>query len=254
MAVLTRNSVLSSSSVWATWAFPFLGLLQQSLPKWPFLPQFEQWIGLSYGPSFGDLFVFFVPSPFPELPPPSLALLRLRVRAYHSSSMRRSLPCWSEIAVILHYSMLRRCPVTSSTVSLSKSSRISIEIVTCLSGSDATCNIFFTISASVIFPPRTAMLFARPVRRIKKSSTDSPSLNQTWSKSFRSYSAFASLTHWTLIRRDLIFSQVDCAVRLVESDANISGGTARSIAANARRSSRYSTSSSSSSSRACQIP
>jgi hypothetical protein len=69
MATLTRNSELSSSSVWVTWSFPFLGLLQQSLPKWPFLPQFEQWIGLPSGPSFGDLFVFFAPSPFPEPPP-----------------------------------------------------------------------------------------------------------------------------------------------------------------------------------------
>jgi hypothetical protein len=81
------------------------------------------------------------------------------------------------MVVFLHCSTLHRCSVFSSTVSLSKSRRISIEIVTYSSGSSTTCNIFFSIAASVILPPRITMLFASPMSQIEKSMTDSPSLN-----------------------------------------------------------------------------
>jgi hypothetical protein len=179
MVVLTKNSVFSSSSAWATWAFPLLGLDQQSLPRWPFMTQFVHRVGLPSGSSFGGLFNFFAPSSFPELPEPlpSPMLLWLNMHTHRSSSVRGSLPCQSETAVFLHCSMLRRCPVTSSTMSLSRSCSISLEIATCSSGLGAMCNIFLIILPSMIVPPRTVILFASLVRRIEKSSTDFPSLN-----------------------------------------------------------------------------
>jgi hypothetical protein len=86
-------------------------LLQQSLPKWPFLPQFEQRIDLPSGPSYDDLFVFFVPSAFPEASPepsPLPMLLRLHIHACHSSVMN-SLPYRSEMKVFLCCPNQARC-------------------------------------------------------------------------------------------------------------------------------------------------
>ena len=103
-----------------------------------------------------------------------------------------------------------------------------------------TCSIFFTISISLMLPPRVVMLLASPVIRIEKSSTDSSSLKRISKSSFCSCSMLDSCTRCTPTRQDLIPSQADSAVRLVERDASISRVTDYNMAENASRSFWYS--------------
>ena len=170
--------------------------------------------------------------------------------------MRRRRPWLStaEVAFFFLCSTLCNLPVTSSIVRSFTSSNVSIKIVTCSRWSGVTCSIFFTISVSLMLPPRVVMLLASLVIHIEKSSMDSPSLKRIYESSFCSCSMLDSRTRCTPIRRDLIPSLADCAVHLVERDASISGGTNLNMATNASWSSQYSIVSPSSSSTACHNP
>ena len=81
------------------------------------------------------------------------------------------------------------------------------------------------------------MLLASPVICIEKSSTDFPSLKQISESFFCRCSMLDSRTRCTPTWRYLVPTQADCAVRLVERDTSISGGTDRSMTVNASRSS-----------------
>ena len=113
---------------------------------------------------------------------------------------------------------------------------------------------FITIFPAILFFfCCSLMLLASPViqnhRRIRRPYSGSPRPPSAAARCW-----IHALTRCTPTRRDLIPSQADCAVRLVERDASISRGTDRNMAANANRSSRYSIVSPSSDSTACHNP
>ena len=69
-----------------------------------------------------------------------------------------------------------------------------------------------------------------------KSPTDSPSRNTTFSYSFHNRCTLAAFTRLSPTRMDFTASHASFAVFFTASPAFISGGTARRMAANARRS------------------
>ena len=133
------------------------------------------------------------------------------------------------------------------------SNNVSIEIATCSRWSRATYSIFFTISVSLMLPS-SGNVVGKPCDTHEKIINGFVVLKVDQQELLLQLSMLDFRTCYTLTRWDLIPSQANCEVRLVERDANISGGTARSMAANTSRSSRYSIGSPSLSLTACYSP